>query len=195
MLKTPSQTYYDAFYTEGGWKYGFVREWLWHRRHLVKRFNLPRGDRMLEIACGTGFHTNLFCRMGFDCVGVDSCETAVVIARETFPHREFHLFDAKSDLPFPESSFDVIVTRGCSLYHYDLQSPDAIHATTNAMRYLRTGGRFVLIIASDLSGRRDEGKIWQNRIDDYRRHFERFDPACTVDWHKNMVIASACRHE
>jgi hypothetical protein len=61
------------------------------------------------------------------------------------------------------------------------------------MRYLKPGGVFILIIVSDLSGARDPVKIWQNRIEDYQGHFSRFDPACTVDWHRGVVICGARR--
>jgi hypothetical protein len=52
---------------------------------------------------------------------------------------------------------------------------------------------FVLIIVSDLSGRRDPVKIWQNRLEDYRRHFVEFDADCSVDWHRGVVICGARR--
>ncbi|MCB9849915.1 MAG: class I SAM-dependent methyltransferase [Phycisphaerales bacterium] len=193
MATTTTGSFYDTFYADGGWQYGLIREWLWHRRHMVKRFGLKRGMRMLEAACGLGFHTNLFCRMGFDCVGVDTCATGINTARQRYPKRDLNICDVRGDLPFDEASFDVVVTRGCSLYHYDLAAPAPIEATTNLMRYLKPGGRFILIIVSDLSGQRDPVKIWQNRLEDYRAHFSRFDANCTVDWHRGVVICGARR--
>ena len=188
MSNARTQDFYDGFYAAGGWEYKFVREWWWHRRQLVKRFGLRRGQRMLEIACGMGFHTNLFCRMGFNCAGLDSNATAVRLARQAYPGREYHLADVRGDLPYAESSFDVMVTRGCSLYHYDLMSKRALDTTANLLCYLKPGGLFVLMIASDLSNRREPGQIWQNRLQDYREHFERFGGTLTVAWHKGMVI-------
>lgn len=193
--RSGKSSFYDTFYEAGGWRYSLVREWRWHRRHVVRRFGLRRGMRMLEAACGLGFHTNLFNLMGFDCVGIDACETAILGAQNAYPKRRFHLCDAQGELPFDEGSFDVVVTRGCSLYHYDLASPETLETTPNLMRYLKPGGLFVLVIVSDLSGRCDPGKIWQNRLEDYRRHFERFDPSCTVDWHEGVVICGARRSE
>jgi len=193
MTETRTASYYDTFYAEGGWQYDPAREKRWHQRHMVRRFGIPRGARMLEVACGMGLHTDLFCRMGFDCVGIDRCMTGIEAARAKYPQRAFHCADALAPLPFPEESFDVVVTRGCSLYHYDLQAAGPLQCTTNLMRYLKRGGRFVLIIVSDLSGRRDPIKIWQNRIEDYRQHFHRFDAGCTVNWHRGVVICGARR--
>jgi len=181
---------YDAFYTRGGWKYRLPREWWWHWRNVVRRFKLKRGMGMLEIACGMGFHTDLFCRMGFDCSGMDICETAVRLARERYPNRTFHQADATGALPATAHSLDVVITRGCSLYHYDLSAPGPVAATENILGYLKPGGRFILIIASDLSGDRRPGQIWQNRLVDYREHFARFGQPFTVGWRKGMVICS-----
>jgi len=193
MAGVTSRSFYDTFYAEGGWRYGLVREWWWHRRHMVKRFGLAKGSRMLEAACGMGFHTDLFCRMGFDCTGLDTCATGIAEARRRYPNRNLIVGDAKGSLPFGEGSFDVVVTRGCSLYHYDLAAPGPCEATANLMRYLKPGGIFILIIVSDLSGARDPVKIWQNRIEDYQAHFSQFDSACTVDWHRGVVICGARR--
>jgi SAM-dependent methyltransferase len=193
MATTTTPSFYDTFYAEGGWRYGLVREWRWHRRQMVQRFGLRRGSRILEVACGMGFHTDLFCRMGFQCVGMDACATGIAAARERYPKREFHCADAKGALPFATDSFDVIVTRGCSLYHYDLGAAGPHAATANLMNYLKPGGHFILIIVSDLSGRRDPVKIWQNRLEDYRTHFERFDPQCSITWHRGTVICGARR--
>jgi len=193
MSTTPTAGYYDTFYAEGGWRYSLVREWWWHRRHFVRRFKLRRGMRMLEVACGMGMHTDLFCRMGFDCSGIDLCPTGISAAQQRYPRRDFRVADAKAALPWEPGSFDVIVTRGCSLYHYDLAAPGPRAATQNLWQYLKPNGLFVLIIVSDLSGSRDPVKIWQNRLEDYRMHFEPFDSACTVDWHRGLVICGARR--
>ncbi len=179
---------YDAFYEAGGWQYNLLHDWWWHRRHFVKKFGLHRGDRVLEVACGTGFHTDLFCRMGLDCIGFDTCETAVRIARERYPNRRFFVGDARGDLPVEHESMDAVVTRGCSIYHYDLAAQPALDTTANLLRYLRVGGRFVLIIASDLSGRREAGKIWQNRLEEYRVHLSHFGSDQIIEWHKGMVV-------
>ena len=191
MATASAPTVYDEFYVSGGWRYGRVREWWWHRQNLVKRFNTTRGMRMLEVACGSGFHTNLFCRMGFDCVGTDINAAGIEYAQNKYPQRRFVHGDAMADLPFDEGSFDIVITRGCSLYHYDLSGATALNTTRNLMRYLKPGGRFILIIATDRSGRKPDDDIWQNTLADYRKHFAQFDPSCTIDWYRGMSISSA----
>lgn len=191
MATFVAPTVYDDFYAAGGWRYSLVREWWWHRKNLMKRFDLPRGLRMLEVACGSGFHTNLFCRMGLDCVGMDINPAGIEYAKAHYPEREFVQADATADLPFDESSFDIVITRGCSIYHYDLSGSIALNMTANIMRYLKPGGRFILIIATDLSGNKPTDNIWQNTLDDYRGHFHEFDPQCSVDWYRGLSISCA----
>lgn len=180
--------FYNRFYSAGGWKYSFWREYWWHRRHVVKAFQLRRGMRMLEVACGNGFHTNLFRRMGFRGVGVDRSAAGIALARRQFPRCTFHQCDIMSDMPVGWAEFDLVLARGCSHYHYDLQSDQALSTTRHLLRYLAPGGVFVMAIVTDLSGRRDPGKVWQNTRQDYQRHFSAFGLKWSVDWHRGMAI-------
>lgn len=180
--------FYNRFYADGGWKYAFWREYLWHRRHVVKRFGLRRGMRMLEVACGNGFHTNLFNRMGFCCIGIDRSQAGIEWARKQYPNTTYYCRDILGDLPVDEASFDVVLARGCSHYHYDLMSEQATRTTDHLMRFLKPGGVFVMVIVTDRSGRREPGKVWQNRLEDYERHFSSFGLAWSVDWHKGVAI-------
>jgi SAM-dependent methyltransferase len=184
-------THYETFYADGGWKYSFWREWWWHRRHFIRRFGIPRRARVLEAACGTGFHTNLLNRMGLDCIGVDRSETGIRWAREKHPQWRYILGDVRDDLPLEPESFDVVFTRGCGVYHYDLLDTPATRTTTELFRYLRPGGLFVLIVISNLSGRKEPDAIWQNTLEDYRSHVRAFSPRHTVDWHEGVAIAAA----
>lgn len=179
--------HYAEFYRNGGWKYSFRKELRWHRTHLLKRFNLRRSMRMLEVACGSGFHTNLFNRMGFDCIGVDRSKEGIDSAKKHYAKRTFHCCDFR-EMPVDPESFDVVIARGFSYYHYDLLGNEAMGATKTLMRYVKPGGVFVMIIVTDLSGRREPGCIWHNTLEEYRSHFSAFGKKWSVDWADGMVI-------
>ena len=179
---------YSKFYKHGGWKYSFWKEYWWHRRHIVKRFKLRRGMQILEVACGNGFHTNLLNRMGFHCTGVDRSREGIEWARTHYPLGAYHCADIDEDLPVPQGSFDVVFARGCSHYHYDLMGQQAVSTTTNLLRYLKDGGVFIMVIVTNLSGRREPDRIWHNTLDDYRRHFSSFDRRWSVDWVDGMAV-------
>lgn len=188
-----ADSFYNRFYREGGWKYSFLREYWWHRKHVVKRFQLRRGMRMLEVACGNGFHTNLFRRMGFDCVGVDRSEVGIAWARTQFPRSRYIQCDIMSDMPVSRGAFDVVLARGLSHYHYDLACDQALSTTRHLIPYLAPGGVFVMAIVTDLSGRREPGKVWQNTRQDYQNHFSSFGLRWSVDWHGGMAICGLWR--
>ncbi|MEK6799611.1 MAG: class I SAM-dependent methyltransferase [Planctomycetota bacterium] len=181
---------YNEFYQHGGWRYSFWKEFWWHRRHLVKRFSLRRGMRLLEVACGNGFHTNLLNWMGFDCVGVDRSEAGIAWARNHYPSRPYHRADIMDDMPFPRASFDVVFARGCSHYHYDLKTDQALGTSRRLLQFLKPGGVFVMVIVTDRSGRREPNKVWHNTLDDYRRHFSSLGLKWSVDWADGMAICA-----
>lgn len=184
---------YEAFYRTGGWKYVFWREYLWHRKHVVKRFGLTRRMRILEAACGTGFHTNMFRRMGFDCVGIDRSHAGIAWARKHYPKSVYRHRDILDDVPEDRGAFDVVFARGCSHYHYDLSSAKAISTTQHLMDFLKPRGVFVMAIVTDLSGRKEPDRIWQNTLADYRQHFASFGLPWTVDWHRGTAICSIAK--
>lgn len=185
--------FYEQFYQTGGWRYSFWREFLWHRKHLVKRFGLRRGMRILEVACGTGFHTDLLNRMGFHCIGVDRSRAGIEWAQTHHPRSTYCCCDIEDELPVEKESFDAVLARGCSHYHYDLLTDKALNTTGLLMEYLRPGGVFVMIVLTNLSGSRGPDKVWHNTLDDYRRHFGSFGSKFSVDWVKGVAVCGLWR--
>ena len=143
---------------------------------------------MLEAACGNGFHTNLFRKMGFDCTGVDRSPIGIAWARLHHPKATYHCADIMGDMPVPRQAFDIVLARGCSNYHYDLHTEQALATTRQMLSYLKPGGVFVMVILTDLSGRKEPGKVWHNRLSDYEEHFRSFGLRYSVDWAKGSVI-------
>lgn len=182
-----AREYYDRHYATGGWDYDFRTEKRWHKREVMKRFNLRPGMRMLEIACGNGFHTDVFNRLGLDCVGIDCSSVGIAEARKRFPKWTYHCCDL-ADMPFGAESFDVVIARGCSHYHYDLMSEIALDTTSHLSSYLRPGGLFIMIIVTNLSGSREPNKIWHNALGDYRKHFASFGRPWSVDWVDGLAV-------
>lgn len=179
--------FYNEFYQDGGWKYSYFKEYRWHRRNVVKRFHLKKGSRLLEVGCGNGFHTDLFRRMGFDAIGLDRSETGIAWAKTHHPRSTYHCCDLE-DAPVQPGSFDIALARGLSSYHYNLMGEKAIDSTAGIMRFLKPGGLFVMVIITDLSGSREPNQVWQNRLNEYERHFALFGDQWSVDWVKGMAV-------
>ncbi len=74
---------------------------------LVRLLEPVRGQRVLDIGCGTGRHLLMFLEMGMDITGLDASTHALGIAKKRLEHRaELHQGVAE-DLPFEDNSFDI----------------------------------------------------------------------------------------
>lgn len=103
-------------------------------------FERTRGSRVLEIGCGAGFDAYTFASSGAEYSAVDL--TAENVDR-TKAHLGFYGYTPEvrqadaEQLPFADSSFDVVFSNGV-LHH----TPDMAGAFAEAQRVLRPGGEF-----------------------------------------------------
>jgi len=100
-----------------------------------------RYRNVLDIACGKGRFTNDVHRVtGAATVGLDISPTAAAIARSRFAHIHFLAGDAGS-LPFPNSSFDLVVSSQLLWY----VAPRLREVFDQVRRVLRPGGHFLIV--------------------------------------------------
>lgn len=86
---------------------------------------LPRSNRVLDVACGTGRVTALLVHEGFaDVVGSDVSPAMIAVAQRRLPQVEFFPADATS-LPFESDSFDAVTCIGL-LMHLDADTRVAV---------------------------------------------------------------------
>lgn len=99
-----------------------------------------RGKKVLDIACGTGWSTEQFARMGAQVTAIDISPSAVAYTK-----KRFELFGLRADaileadaehLPFPDESFDFVNAFGCLMH-----TPDTEGAIREIYRVLKPGGR------------------------------------------------------
>lgn len=112
---------------------------------LLDRAALRTGERVLDVACGTGAITRLAARAvgpTGSVVGVDLAPDMIEVAESTpapgGPRIEWHEADAEA-LPLPDAHFDVVVCQmGLMFMH------DPAGAVAEMYRVLRPGGRVVV---------------------------------------------------
>jgi ubiquinone/menaquinone biosynthesis C-methylase UbiE len=105
--------------------------------HLLDAAGIAPGQRILDVACGTGIVAREAAdRIGEDgaVVGVDLNEAMLAVARRLRPELEWRHGDV-AELPFPDSSFDVVLCQAGLMFF-----PDAGQALREMARVVRADG-------------------------------------------------------
>ena len=108
---------------------GNCREYVW----LHHRLGVDAGDRLLDVACGSGLALELARLRGASCSGLDASARLVAVARDRNPGSDIRVGDMNA-LPWEPASFDVVTSfRGIWG-----TTPGAV---AEIYRVLRPGGR------------------------------------------------------
>jgi SAM-dependent methyltransferase len=136
--------FYDSVYAE-------VYNALWHSSKTVNEFEqvtiqeaLLAGKqktsvKILDIACGTGFHACLFKKLGVDYTGLDSSEAMLSQARKSCPNQKFQKGDATVATTYGQKSFSGALLLGFAIYELN---PKII--LDNAFAWIEPGGSMLV---------------------------------------------------
>lgn len=70
------------------------------------RLGVDAGDRLIDVACGSGLAIELAAARGARCAGIDASPRLVAVARDRSPDADVRAGDMQA-LPWPDASFDV----------------------------------------------------------------------------------------
>ena len=107
---------------------------------VVYRAALRPGERVLDVATGTGIGVEAAAGEGREVVGLDLSSEMLEIARRQLPEHEFVEADYTA-MPFPAASFDVVMC-----VHGLLFADDPVTALREWRRVTRAGGRLSLSV-------------------------------------------------
>jgi len=100
---------------------------------MHERLGVKPGDRLLDMACGSGLAVELAGLRGARCAGIDASPRLIAVARDRNPQADLRAGDM-NELPWEDDSFDVVTSfRGIWG-----TTPTAVE---EAMRVLVPGGR------------------------------------------------------
>ena len=109
---------------------------------LVRAVDVRPGERVLDVACGSGNAALAAARRYADVVGLDYVPALIARARLRAEAEgtqvEFQVGDAQA-LPFPDNTFDVVISVFGVIF-----APDQERAMTELLRVTRPGGRIGL---------------------------------------------------
>lgn len=119
--------------------------------HVVRSSKIRAGERVLDIACGTGNTTLMARARGALVTGLDLTPELLAIARkraidEGYDFINWELGDAEN-LPFPDGYFDVVVS-SCGL----MFAPDQPRVAAEIARVTKRGGRIAIQAWTPQSG-------------------------------------------
>lgn len=108
--------------------------------HTAQRLAPNPGDKVLDIATGTGWSARNMARMGATVTGIDFAPALLEAARQLSAHLpiEFRLADAEA-LPFEDGAFDGVISTFGVMFAADPQI-----AASEIARVTRKGGRLAL---------------------------------------------------
>lgn len=129
--------FYDAHYHAGAAPGRAVPG---HLRRLARRLGIQAGQRLLDVACGTGEWLRAARARGAIPSGVDLSARAIEVCRADLPAGTFHAGPAEH-LPFAEAGFDVVSCLG-SIEHF----VDPLAALREMVRVAKPGASFVLLV-------------------------------------------------
>jgi trans-aconitate methyltransferase len=104
---------------------------------LVELLGPQRGERILDVGCGTGHLTARIAEAGAEVTGIDASPSMIAQARQNFPGLRFVLADAKDF--GTNDAFDAAFSNAA--LHWMLEPGKVVQSVRNA---LKPGGRFVL---------------------------------------------------
>lgn len=114
---------------------GQTRSW---RKAVLKAIEPQEGERILDLAAGTGTSTQPFYLAGADAVACDFSPGMIEVGKKRYPHLTFVQGDALN-LPFKDNEFDA-VTMSFGLRNVN----DTKKALEELYRVTKPGGRMVI---------------------------------------------------
>lgn len=147
-MQTPIQSHNErpaAVWSSGGHAYERISRGIADAlEHCMLRLDPQPGERVLDLASGTGWSSRLAAARGAQVVGVDIAAGLLAAARQRAQEEDlaidYRLGDAES-LPFEHEAFDAVVSTFGIMF---ASRPEA--AATEIARVTRPGGRIGLTV-------------------------------------------------
>jgi ubiquinone/menaquinone biosynthesis C-methylase UbiE len=164
--------------------------------YKVAEFREHRGQRVLEVGCGTGCDLLQFAKHGALATGVDITDSHLELARKRVGDMATVVKADARALPFEDGSFDYVYSHGV-LHHSD--EPEK--AAGEILRVLRKGGKFnihlyALFSESALIYYLKFGDRWKQQVENSTRpvhlelytakKFKRLFPGCAIQFSKHQ---------
>ena len=130
-------SYYDLLYSDIEYKNDATKVIT-----LYKQYNTSQGEKLLDVACGTGSHL-AYLQSSFECTGIDLNELMIKQAGKKCTECKFHVADMRTFQV--DSKFDVITCMFHSMNHLPTIA-DLKKTLINFFDHLESGGIVIMEI-------------------------------------------------
>lgn len=138
---------------------------------LVKKFNIKKESKLMDLGCGVGSFSYYFKELGFKPCCVDISHKGILRAHKKVTDGYFVVGDA-TRLPFKKSIFDVVFCSGLSIFNtFDF---DTLKEFMGYIKFfLKKDGIFIFVKTSTLTGDYSKNKTRINhKEEELRKLFE-----------------------
>jgi SAM-dependent methyltransferase len=106
-------------------------------KYLADRFEISKGDKLLDVGCGRGEFLKGFLELGIDASAVDLSESA----KELCPDVELRISNIEEDgIPYADDTFDIVYSKSVIEHFY---YPEKF--MSEVFRVLKPGGRCITL--------------------------------------------------
>ncbi|WP_153123333.1 class I SAM-dependent DNA methyltransferase [Peribacillus tepidiphilus] len=123
-------------------------KWLERFSETIKKYRIE-GEKVLDLACGTGVFSILLKENGFNPTGVDLSEEMLMVASEKAQQKGYHIPFYQQDMTQLEGlgTFDAVVIF-CDSINYLKKEEDVVNAFQSVLKHLKPGGLFMFDVHS-----------------------------------------------
>ena len=164
-MKAKASDWYKTIWTLDIKQQSWVEDTAAQVDFLLRHLQLPRGARILDLACGFGRHALLLARQGFSVVGADITADYIADAQKSaaemqLPNAQFVCSDIR-DLRF-QAEFDLVLNLADGAIGYLENDAENLKLFDVISAALKPGGRHVMdIINGDYADRHFPMRNWE----------------------------------
>ena len=151
--------------------------------HATQRMWPEPGEKILDVATGTGWSARNLASLGARVTGIDIADDLLEAARALSAHIDPEISYQHADaeaLPFDDASFDGVVSTFGVMF-----APNQEQAASELARVCRPGGR--LVLTTQLSFLRSSGSIAVRRRQKFRHSTGEFQNELKLCWASTSI--------